>query len=162
MQKKVALCFSLYLILTLSGCADMPMSRVMARCDIGNNIENFSNYAYCLKATYSREGNAPNAPSVRAFYSYIDVITEKYQQRQITNAEAKSYAYRAWQETIDSNNQKSAARSQAFLNSLNALGTMGTHPSASPTTGYQQGTHTYMINGKMVTCTTTGTITNCF
>lgn len=31
-----------------------------------------------------------------------------------------------------------------------------------PTTGYQQGTHTYMINGKMVTCTTTGTITNCF
>ena len=26
----------------------------------------------------------------------------------------------------------------------------------------QQGTHTYLINGKYVTCTTTGTITNCF
>ena len=26
----------------------------------------------------------------------------------------------------------------------------------------QQGTHTYIIDGKMVTCTTTGTVTNCF
>lgn len=31
-----------------------------------------------------------------------------------------------------------------------------------PSAGYQQGTHTYIINGKMVTCTTTGTVTNCF
>ncbi len=31
-------------------------------------------------------------------------------------------------------------------------------PSAS---GYQQGTHTYIINGRTVMCTTTGTITNC-
>ena len=27
---------------------------------------------------------------------------------------------------------------------------------------YQQGTHTYIINGKHVTCTTSGTVTNCF
>lgn len=27
---------------------------------------------------------------------------------------------------------------------------------------YQQGTHTYFFNGKYVTCTTTGTMTNCF
>jgi hypothetical protein len=26
----------------------------------------------------------------------------------------------------------------------------------------QQGTHTYLINGKYVTCTTTGNVTNCF
>ena len=27
---------------------------------------------------------------------------------------------------------------------------------------YRQGTHTYIMNGKQVTCTTTGTVTNCF
>lgn len=32
-------------------------------------------------------------------------------------------------------------------------------PAAS---GYRQGTHTYFINGRTVTCTTTGTITDCF
>ena len=33
---------------------------------------------------------------------------------------------------------------------------------STPIPAYQQGTHTYNINGRLVTCTTTGTYTNCF
>lgn len=32
----------------------------------------------------------------------------------------------------------------------------------APAPSYQQGTHTYLINGRTVTCTTTGSYTNCF
>ena len=46
----------------------------------------------------------------------------------------------------------------AMQNSLNALQQQGTQQQIAP----QQGTRTYMINGKMTTCTTTGQITNCF
>ncbi len=46
-----------------------------------------------------------------------------------------------------------------FQNTLNSLSQPQSAPAA--TQGYQQGTHTYMINGRMVTCTTTGTMTNC-
>jgi hypothetical protein len=31
-----------------------------------------------------------------------------------------------------------------------------------PVQTYQQGTHTYIINGRHVNCTTFGTVTNCF
>ena len=31
-----------------------------------------------------------------------------------------------------------------------------------PPRTYQQGTHTYIIDGRTVTCTTTGTVTHCF
>ncbi len=122
--------FSL-LAIVLTGCADMPMSRVMDRCNIGSNVENYSNYAYCLKATYTKEGNAPNAQSVRAFYAQLDVIDEYYKQGKITNAQAKSYAYRAHQETIEADNQSSYARTQALQNSLNALAGVGAQPSGS-------------------------------
>jgi len=96
-------------ILALSGCAtriDMPMSTVMARCDVGTNVGNFSFYSYCIKDVYSREGNQPNSPAIRAFYSRLDVIDENYCQNKITNAEAKSYAYQAWREMIDADNQR--------------------------------------------------------
>lgn len=46
-----------------------------------------------------------------------------------------------------------------FQNTLNSLSQPQSAPAAPQ--GYQQGTRTYMINGRMVTCTTTGTITNC-
>ena len=36
----------------------------------------------------------------------------------------------------------------------------GGAPTSAP--AYQQGTHTYNINGRLVTCTTTGAYTNCF
>lgn len=48
---------------------------------------------------------------------------------------------------------------ERFERSLRALSTSAP---PQPGVGYQQGTHTYMINGKTVTCTTTGTNTSCF
>ena len=46
---------------------------------------------------------------------------------------------------------------RAFENSLQMM-----QQSSQPSINYQQGTHTYLINGKYTTCTTTGSITNCF
>ena len=46
-----------------------------------------------------------------------------------------------------------------FQNTLNSLSQPQNVPAA--TQGYQQGTHTYTINGRLVTCTTIGTTTNC-
>jgi hypothetical protein len=45
----------------------------------------------------------------------------------------------------------------ALQSSLNKL----SQPSSNSPPIYQQGTHTYTINGRMMTCTTTGNVTNC-
>jgi hypothetical protein len=45
----------------------------------------------------------------------------------------------------------------AMQNSLNALQQQGVQQQITP----QQGTRTYIRNGKIITCTTIGTITNC-
>ena len=37
-----------------------------------------------------------------------------------------------------------------------------TYSPNNSSSGYKQGTHQYMINGRLVTCTTTGSITNCY
>lgn len=118
------------LMLTLNGCANMPMDRVMSRCDIGTNIENFSFYTYCVKTTYSKEGNKPNSAATRAFYSQLDVIDENYRQRKITNAEAKAYAYRAWQLTIDADNR--SAESTGLNQMMQGLAIMGGSGGGTP------------------------------
>ena len=46
---------------------------------------------------------------------------------------------------------------RAFQNSLQMM-----QQGMQPAVNYQQGTHTYIINGRQTTCTTTGTMTNCF
>lgn len=48
-----------------------------------------------------------------------------------------------------------------FENMLRSL-SAPTQPNQQVSPIYQQGTHTYVINGRTVTCTTTGTVTNCF
>jgi hypothetical protein len=59
---------------------------------------------------------------------------------------------------------QAAARTGANVQMNNALQQMNSAP-AAPATSFQQGapaTQTYIINGKMMTCTTTGSVTNCF
>jgi hypothetical protein len=87
-----------------------PMSKVVADCEV---LKIFSDMASCIKETYSKEGNEPNSVSVRAFYSMIDTINEKYQMKNITEAEARSLTYKALLETVEASNQADANNAAA-------------------------------------------------
>ena len=100
---------------------DMPISKVMSRCDVGNNIDNFSYYTACIKTTYGSEGNHPNHPVIKAFYSQLDVIDEHYRQGKISNIEAKAYAYKSWQSTIDNQSSQSQSNEAARSESIRKL-----------------------------------------
>ena len=76
------------------------------------------------------------------------------------NHEARAEALAQRGENCGAYTGAAAARrdaDRAFENSLQMM-----QQSTKPVTNYQQGTQTYIINGKTTTCTTTGAITNCF
>lgn len=99
----------LMLPLLLGGCGAM-MKDVMRECDRG---QNFDSYAYCIKSTYSQKGNKPNDSAIRAFYSHLDMISEAYRAKKITDAQAKSYAYDAFMKTVQASNDRADT---AFMN----------------------------------------------
>jgi len=100
-------------LIILSGCGTQ-MHVVMQQCDRG--VE-FNSYASCIKNTYAREGTNPNHIAVRAFYSNLDAISEAYRDKKITDAQAKSFAYDAYQKTVQASNDKAeAAYNSAFSN----------------------------------------------
>jgi len=57
--------------------------------------------------------------------------------------------------------QRDQASAQSFRQGMCLAGNQQYCDNA-PSGGYKQGTHIYIINGRQVTCTTTGTVTNCF
>ena len=100
----------LSIIFIISGCGGMPMKKVMRECDRG---QIFSQYSSCIKNTYDRKGNSPNSSSVRAFYANLAAITEGYNKKELTDAQAKSEAYNAFLRTVQASNDRSASRSMS-------------------------------------------------
>jgi hypothetical protein len=90
---------ALLLALALTGCGT-PMASIMASCD----QLPFPAYAECVKARYTSEGRAPGAPSVRALYAHLDALSEAVTAGQMTQAQAKSFAHRAYMETVEAQN----------------------------------------------------------
>ena len=86
----------------ISGCGTQ-MKTVMRDCDRG---QNFAQYSSCIKASYNAGGVDPNHSSVRAFYANLDAITESYNKKQMTDAQAKSEAYNAFSRTVQSSNDR--------------------------------------------------------
>ena len=99
---------------SLTGCGAM-MKNVMRNCD---NVQPFNAYSQCIKTTYSRIGNTPNSAAVRAFYSNLDMITEAYLARQITDAQARAFTWDAYLKTIQASNDRNDA---IFWNQMNTL-----------------------------------------
>ena len=114
--KKIILLTSIFVV---SGCIGMPMKNVMRDCDVG---QSFSQYSFCIKRTYDREGNSPNSSSVRAFYANLAAIKESYNKKELTDAQAKSETYNAFLRTIQASNDRNASKSLTCY--------------TSPTTGY--------------------------
>ena len=101
-------------ILLITSCGAL-MQDVMRSCDRG---QNFDSYAYCIKATYSQSGNRPNANSVRAFYANLDMISEAYRGKRVSDAQAKSMAYDSFLRTVQADNDRSDA---VLMNQLNYI-----------------------------------------
>ena len=73
----------------------------MRDCDKG---QPFNSYANCIRASYEKDGIARNEPSVRAFYANLRAIQEKYDNKKLTDAEAKSATYSSYMSTIKIDN----------------------------------------------------------
>ena len=117
MKKNLKILFALLATLSLAGCGTM-MKDVLTGCDRG---QEFGGFVYCIKDKYSKEGRDPNHSTVRAFYANLDAIDEAYRDKKITNAQAKSYAYDAFNKTIQAGNDRSDAASANYLNALGAM-----------------------------------------
>lgn len=112
----------IFLICSVTGCASGPsgpskkqMQTVMNGCEFG---QKFDDYVFCVKHTYQVEGAAPNSTSVRAFYANLDMINESYLNKNITQAQAKAYAYDAYLKTIHVDNARMQSKQDAVLMNL--------------------------------------------
>lgn len=131
--------------LLLTGCGTL-MKNVMATCDNG---QTFDIYASCIKSTYTRDGARPNDTTVKTFLTRLDVIVEAYNQKNITEAQARSFTYEQYKQTIDA---KDGADSN-FYRAMMVLGAMGNMP---------QGTVQPATNTSTQTrCTRSGNAVNC-
>jgi len=117
MFSKFKLMSILLFTLLLASCGTM-MKDVMVSCD---REQDFDNFTYCIKSRYNKEGRNPNNSTVRAFYANLDAITEAYRAKKITDAQAKSYAYDAFNKTIQAGNDRADAASANYLNALGAM-----------------------------------------
>lgn len=81
----------------------LTMEEVMSSC---KRFEDFDSFYNCIKNTYKTQGNTPNSGSVLSFYSQMDSILMRYENRQISNNSAISNAYSAWDKSINSANNE--------------------------------------------------------
>jgi hypothetical protein len=105
-------------ITMLNGCT--TMSDVMGSC--GTAYPNyFSNYASCLQSTYNQEGAYPNSPTVQAFYSRLSMLNNRVNNGEISQDQARYYAYNAYMETIDVENRRREADRMELSNALKGM-----------------------------------------
>jgi hypothetical protein len=90
--------------LLMVGCT-LPMTKVIDACN--DPSAPFPAVSQCIQQTYAKKGNTPNANVVKAFYAELAVITEDYQAKRITDAQARANLYRAYTNTIDADNKSS-------------------------------------------------------
>ena len=95
---------TLLAVFVLAGCT-LPMTKVIDACN--DPSAPFPAVSQCIQQTYAKKGNTPNANVVKAFYAELAVITEDYQAKKITDAQARVNLYRAYTNTIDADNKSS-------------------------------------------------------
>jgi hypothetical protein len=89
-------------LLFLVGCT-LPMTKVIDACN--DPSAPFPAVAQCIQQTYAKKGNTPNANAVKAFYAELAVITEDYQAKKISDAQARANLYRAYADTVGADNK---------------------------------------------------------
>ena len=139
--------------MALTGGVRMEM--VMRECE---SKPIFTQYAQCIKTAYTEKGNYPNAGNIRNFYAQMDEISEMYNRKSLTEAQARARLYRVWDVTINQVNQLEEARQ------------LVAQPNYGPATTTCSGTgdiRTCTTNGggnlfpRTTTCSGTGSIRTC-
>jgi len=118
-MNKLKISLMVFILLLIGGCGT-PMKQVMQQCDRG---QAFDSFAYCVKRTYANEGTKPNDSAVRTFYANLDMITEAYNNKRITEAEAKSLTWNSYMKTIQASNDQADASLQRSLSALQQMQT---------------------------------------
>ena len=84
------------------------MEKVIDTCN--SQDAPFPQVSKCIKDTYAKKGNTPNANSVKAFYAELAVIDEAYQAKKMTEVQAKASLYRAYSDTVGADNRSNQGR----------------------------------------------------
>ena len=84
------------------------MAKVIDTCN-GQDTP-YPQVSQCIKDTYSKKGNTPNASSVKAFYAELAVIDEDYQAKKISGTQAKANLYRAFNDTVEAADRANRGR----------------------------------------------------
>jgi len=134
----------------------MGVSKIISSCETASS---YNDYVYCIKSRYASEGWDPNMPATQAFYARLNLISEKFNNKEITEAYARDLTHQSYLQISQVEQSNIASRQAAFFNSLGAVGQQ--MQSSSVPSDPSQGMRTYTINGKTVVCNTVGTITNC-
>ena len=122
------------LALALCGCAATP--------SLEQQVANMPDHRLCWNAAYART------------YQAQLVARAEVSRRQLTCTPEMIAAYEREREfALRQSAARDAATNQAIDNIIRSR-----QPQPQPA----QGTHTYIINGQTVTCTTNGTVTNCY
>lgn len=93
--------FLFALIALIAGCAPQ-MSQVMSSCD---DYKKLDSYVSCIKNTYERN---VNDPTVKAFYAYLDAISEDVRTGRISETRARVEVHQAYENTIGVGNRRKA------------------------------------------------------
>lgn len=73
------------------------MSDTMDNCDNKTTKTDFSLYVECIKDMYNLEGVMPSDPSIKRFYYRLDDLSERYKRKELTQLQAMSAAYDAYE-----------------------------------------------------------------
>lgn len=76
------------------------MSDVMDNCDNKTAKIDFSLYVECVKDMYDSEGVKPGDPSIKRFYYQLDEVSERYRRKELSQSQAMSAAYDAYEHIV--------------------------------------------------------------
>jgi hypothetical protein len=90
----------------------VSMSHVLNACD---DKKDFSVYVFCVKDYYDSDGKNPDHPTVKWFYYRLDELEEDYTSKKLTKAQAMSGVFKAYHETMESNQTQLKLPPPSFL-----------------------------------------------
>jgi hypothetical protein len=86
----------------------LPMITVINDCQTHHKFDNFSDWATCIKLSYTQYGTSPNEPAVLNFGAYLDSIDEDYKAGKVSFVKARVQMIEAWRNTIEADNLRNA------------------------------------------------------
>ena len=104
------------MVIASCGVKAPAMQEVMASC---NTLENFTEYAECIKSTYERD---VDHDSVKSFYGMLNNIARDYKAGKVTDFQSRVNAQTAYDMTIGVDNERRRQRNAAIFQAMSDFG----------------------------------------